>query len=152
MFRTLLNPQSRIGCSPVGDRVVGIYKAVTESDGNRRLKKVGQRDIYEEIQSFAHECDISRIVTRYESGDENALNQRQGAYIDATIFPDNIHEAYEVIRATEGLYNSLSADLRQDFGSFSAFLEKFQNLENIKKYFDTSKEKEGEVNAESTEQ
>lgn len=149
MFRTLLNTCSvSKRRSPVGSATTGIYKAVTESDGNRKLVQVGVRNIYEEIQSFAHEVDISRIVTRFEGGDSNAFNVRAGAYLDTTVFPENMHEAYKVIRDTENIYNSLSVDDRRFFGTFGEFLEKFQNLENIKDYFVKKKVVNGEVDSE----
>ena len=149
MFRTLLDTfKVSKRRSPVGSATTGIYKAVTESDGNRKLVQVGVRKIYEEIQSFAHEVDISRIVTRFEGGDANALFVRKGAYLDTPVFPANIHEAYQVIRDTENIYNSLSAEDRRSFGTFSEFLEKFQNLENIKDYFVKKKVVNDEVDSE----
>lgn len=149
MFRTLLHRESDHFPSPVGETVLPVYKAVTESDGNRRLVQVGSRDLYQEIQSFEHECDIHNIVSRYENGDANALNISQGAYLDTTVFPTDIHEAHRVLRECEGLYNSLSQEDRRKFGDFGSFLSNFQTLDGIRDFFCA---KEKLTNENSSEQ
>lgn len=149
MFRTLLHRESDHFPSPCGSKVCPIYKAVTESDGNRRLVQIGDRDLYQEIQSFEHECDIRNIVSRYENGCIDALNVREGSYLDTTVFPTSIHEAHKVLRECEELYNTLSTDDRRKFGNFESFLDKFQTLEGIKDFFNR---KENLKNENSVEQ
>lgn len=51
------------------------------------LRKVGETDQYGLIQSFADECDVNRILARFEAGDASVLQRVQGLYYDATGIP-----------------------------------------------------------------
>ena len=59
------------------------------------LKKVCDKDIDEEIQSYKDSVDIYKLIERAVlSGDQNMLNQRVGTFADIFGIPDNINDFY----------------------------------------------------------
>lgn len=57
------------------------------------LKKVGQRNVDDIIQSYAYDCDIYKILEKVAiSGDYSLLNVRPGSYGDYLNLPDNLND------------------------------------------------------------
>lgn len=60
------------------------------------FKKVGVRNIQEDIQSYHDDCNIYKILERVAlSGDESILRQRVGSFGDFVNLPDNINDFNE---------------------------------------------------------
>lgn len=82
-------------------------------------------------QSASAECDINQIVKRFErTGVLSHLNDRVARYGDAS-GSVSYHEALNLVRAAEGMFAALSADIRDRFdndpGRLLAFLEDPKN-------------------------
>lgn len=86
-------------------------KHVIENDGNNySLKKVGQIDTYEQIQSYEDGVSLARMIERYKRGDTSALSRGSGFYADVSGFSDN---PAEVINNTRGLAADAAARAAQ---------------------------------------
>lgn len=124
--------------SPVGSKIRDTFIAKTDDDGNRRLVKTGEVNTYEEIQSFALDCDIKRIVERCQmTGDFTPLVQRQPMYMDCTEMPQDLMAAYAAMESAKDAYNSLTAKQKQAFEGFEGFLSQFKTADGIKAFMDT---------------
>lgn len=81
--------------------------------------------------SMQDECDINNIVKKYlRTGTVNHMSRYGGRYGDFD--PLTFHEAMNIVRQGEEMFDALPAKLRRRFqGSPEAFLEYVQNPENI---------------------
>lgn len=133
IFRTALSPKQRYYTSE-GSREAEDYEVQIDKKGHKSLKLVGTHDIYEEIQSYADECNISLIIARAAAGDPNALNQRQGFYADITETPKDLAEAQNsILKLKQGFYK-LPVEIREKFNhSEEQFIAEFGSEEFAKK-------------------
>lgn len=83
------------------------------SDGE--LVEVGKINTVELIQSHAEECSIDSIIARCLGGDESALSQRAGQYIDTVGLPSDLLELQQMKNASDELIDSLSEEDRKAF-------------------------------------
>lgn len=62
------------------------------------LKKVGVRNIQEQIDSFLDDCDIYKIIDRIVlTGDDSFLNRNIGTFGDFVDLPDNLNDLNEFV-------------------------------------------------------
>lgn len=102
-----LTRDDRFHCSS-GSDVKPVFKLV----GNHLVKQ-SEIIISEYINSFRDECLIENIIRRFNNGDLSALNRVQGAYIDSTQLPKDIHTANKMLNYAQTIYNSLGSDLKK---------------------------------------
>lgn len=113
------------GCpcgSPIRDRFI---KDTTQNPP--RLKKIGTTDQQALIQSYADECDINRIIARYEAGDSSVLARVQGLYTDTTVYPDNAVAALNLSNKVKQMWESLPLEEQAKFGTQEAFVDAVVN-------------------------
>ena len=68
-------------------------------------------------QSHTKHCDINNIINRFtRTGVLDHVNQREPQYTDVSSCPD-YHGALEIVHATEEMFSSLPAELRDRFGN-----------------------------------
>lgn len=91
-FKTGYNWDGNFPSSPSGEKIEKVYQYDAK---NHELIEVGTRDINEDINSHFEHSDLNHIIARFENGDTNALNARQGHYADISEAPNNIHELIE---------------------------------------------------------
>lgn len=128
-FASLLTRRERFYANP-GSRMHNDYEIQIDKKGHKTLKKVGEHDIYEEIQSFLEETKIENILARAAAGDLNALNQRTGLYIDVTDSPKTLAEAQNAILKLGNYFDSLPADIRAKFdNSKEKFVQEYGSEE-----------------------
>ena len=94
-----------------GTRTVPQFRGVVQADGDVKLVKDGVRYLYDEIQSYAEECDINNIVRRYMNGDVSALGTVQGVYADIMDIPQNRQEALQKVNFAAVLFLSCAIDI-----------------------------------------
>lgn len=87
-----------------------------------RLKKVGTTNQQALIQSYADECDVNRIVARYEAGDLSVLGRVQGIFADVTGYPDNSVEALNLGNTVKSLWDNLTPAEQAKYGSQEVFV------------------------------
>ena len=94
------------------------YKAKKDEKGRIVVAETGTfDDIYTYIQSFADSVDINVLIAKFRAGDDTALNQRVGAYLDTTDIPNNYRDILNMKLETEQLFNSLPVDIKQKFNN-----------------------------------
>lgn len=91
-------------CTPSGKPTINLYQEEIH-DGIKTLKKVGEHNVYEEIQLDAESVKIENILHAVAMGDYSMLKQREATYIDATTMPKTLLEAQNlIIRAKDEFY------------------------------------------------
>ncbi len=112
--------------SELGSPVVPVYSPKLDDRGNLELEVTGQENLYDMIQSHKDSCDINLIVQRFRSGDIDALNKRQAAFIDTMQMPKTYAEMLNTVIACEDYFSNLPLELRQKFdNNFGAFMSEF---------------------------
>lgn len=125
---------------PSGDRIQKQYIRSLDLKGKPILQEVGETDLQDRINSFRLECDINRIVKRAAEGDVDILHRTQGAFIDVSGIPNNVHDLHTLIQKSESVYNDLSEDLKQG-RSFEDFLKNVSNFNQLVAFANQSIEK-----------
>ena len=114
MFETKWN-RSEAAYSETGSRFAPQYKLTADGD----LEQDGEIDTYAEIQSHADSCDIYTILQRYENGETDVLNRRNGQYVDLTEFPTTFAEMHQKIIDATNEFDHLPLRVREEY-NFSA--------------------------------
>lgn len=110
------NYSSGRGSCPVGSRTRD--KFVKDRTTNPpTLRKVGETDQYGLIQSFKDECDVNRIVARYQAGDTSVLQRVQGLYYDATQLPTEQTEMMNLSALARESWENLPDDFKAKFNN-----------------------------------
>lgn len=108
--------------TPVGDPIHTEYAGRYDENGILVLDKVGETNIYNEIQSHADSVDINTIIRRYESGEVDVLSRAQGLFMDVTTAPKTYAEMLNLLRRAEEVFDGLPADIRAQYdNSFEQF-------------------------------
>lgn len=88
-----------------GEKYQKQYVWTKDEKGQEVLQETAPIDIQQEIESYSDECDIKNIVRKasfdpqfLKSLSEGALN---GAEVDITEFPQNIHEYHRMIATAQ---------------------------------------------------
>lgn len=109
--------------NPDCDKIIPTYGKQIDKDGNINIVETGKTNIYEKIQASRDETLVYNILDRFNNGDVNALNQRQGTYGDFTDMPKTLAEAQQALIDAENYFYSLPLDVRKEFNhSVSDFL------------------------------
>ena len=64
------------------------------------LKRLADKNLYEEIQSHKDDVDIYNLLKQYSmTGDESLINQRVVSFMNIADIPDNINELHGYFEA-----------------------------------------------------
>lgn len=127
---------------PVGDGTAPVYEEFVE-DGHRVLKKIGKDNLFDFVQASKEECDIYNILLRYQRGDIDVLNRREGQYLDVVGLPTNLAEAHQLMLDVERKFNSLDPEIRKNFdNSVDVFIDKVSHAseDGLRELFGVPKE------------
>lgn len=91
------------------------------------LKKVGETDQQALIQSFADQCDVNRIVQRFEAGDSSVLGRVQGLYADVSGYPTDAVSLMNLGAIATSAWDSLTLEEQTKYGSMEAFIDAVLN-------------------------
>lgn len=78
--------------------------------------KVGETNIYEQIQAYKDECDIYNIIKRFEAGDLSAIpdiNSRPQIEGDVSDVPLDMVGSYANMESAINNFNKLPAPIRE---------------------------------------
>lgn len=121
-FRTQYTEHPRFQCFTGSPEKV-VYQARYDASGTLELYESGLEDLYGYIQSHRDSCDIHVILNRFANGELDVLSQVQGFYADTTGMPSTYAEVLNAVLDGERMFNSLPAELKQQFGnSFAQWL------------------------------
>lgn len=100
-----------------GNPMVTKYRMKVMEDGTHELVADGFYDLYADIQSHKDSTDIKVILGRYERGDFDVLNRRNGMFGDFTVFPKTMAEALQVISDSKSIFDGLDKSVRSQFNN-----------------------------------
>lgn len=112
-FRSAYSGSIRVN-APVGSPMQDEYGYEINSKGQKVLVKTGERNLYEEIQSYAEECKIENILKRVAIGDMSDFRP-DGIYQDISEIPNNLIEARQEMQKLENLWNKLDIDTKRKY-------------------------------------
>lgn len=125
-FFSAYNTPELIATNP-GDKYQIQYALTDEG-----LVETGKIDLDEYINSFAAECDINVILTKYLNGDISVLNKSAGTYADVSNIPTDVHQMYNIINYSEAVYANLTNDQKAAFNNdYETFLQAMQNIGEV---------------------
>ena len=105
----------------IGSNIQPVYERVfDEKTGKSVVKQVDTFDIDEYIQ--ASNCKTDLAMLRAEMISTGQLPSVTDEVVDATLFPENIHELYATIKNVNGVYDSLPAAVKNVFKDKDAFM------------------------------
>ena len=112
----IMAPDDR-SLDPVTEPGSGIKdeKMLKMVDGVYELVKIGQSNLYDQIQSHRDSVDIYKILERYAAGDLDVLEQAHGQYIDITNAPKTLAEAYTYIENSKKYFENLPLKVREEY-------------------------------------
>lgn len=84
-------------------------------DKRKALVKVGETNVYEQIQADLESTKIENILHAAAMGDLNALQQREAVYIDATTLPKNLMESQNIVLKAKQQFEKMPAEVRELF-------------------------------------
>lgn len=113
---TQFNRPKTIPSNP-GDGYLAEYQERIDKKGQRELVPVGQKDIYAMIQADLPQTLIENILHNVAMGDLEALNQRQGVYVDATEFPKTLMEAQNIYLQAKQEFEQFPKEVRELFNN-----------------------------------
>ncbi len=97
--------------SPMKDEFLLEYA----KDGTRDLKKVGESNLYEKIQSHKDSVDIYKLLDRYRNGDLEALDSVKGQYMDIVDAPKTLAESYRFVNNASEFFKKLPLEVRSKY-------------------------------------
>ena len=98
-----------------GDPIHIIFSPVFDEKGNIELVESGKENTDDIIQSFAEECDLNVILSKYLNGDNTVLSNGIGSYGDFTNMPKTYAEVLQLQIDAKKLFNELPVDFKQKF-------------------------------------
>lgn len=93
------------------------YIEKIDKNGHSYLVEGEVVPFYDNIQKYKDECDVYKILSRYESGDPDALSKLSGvggAFGDFSDLPTDIIDIKNKLRSAELLFEKLPLEERQE--------------------------------------
>lgn len=113
-FKTAYGERERYTV-PTGDGMEDVWEYQVNHFGRKILVKVGQRNLYDEIQASLEETKIENILARAASG-ENVFRP-EGIYADVTTMPSNLIEARQAIQNLENTWQSIPNEIKRKYNN-----------------------------------
>lgn len=127
--------------SPIKDEF-----AIRIIDGEEKLVKVGESSLYDYIQSHADSVDIHKILERCRLLDDySSLYRMPAEFMDVTMMPKNLAEAFAMTKDAENYFDMLPIDIKKAYDN--NFLKFIQDIgsdnfnKNVSEFLDSIKEK-----------
>ncbi len=118
-MRKVYNWQDRPKGEPsvTGNGKESEYAYRIDENGVRTLEKVGEVDVYTQIQTYLEETKIENIIKR-ATYDPTAIGSQEwmnNETTDISNIPTNYHEWKQMINKAEESFNALPAELKAKF-------------------------------------
>lgn len=117
-FRTQYDRERKI-CSS-GNVMRPEYQLRYDDAGNEYVALIGEKNLYEEIQSHALSVDINYILARFASGETDVLSKRQGVFGDFSKFPRTYAEMLNSLNEAQAVFDSFPVEVKHQFGDSMA--------------------------------
>lgn len=123
-FRTQFQRQ-RVFCDS-GNAIIKEYELRFDENGNEYFEIIGEKNLYDEIQSHKMSVDINYILARFASGDKDVLSKKQGVYGDFSSFPRSYAEMLNTLNSAQSVFDQLPVEIKNRFGdSMQAWLSQY---------------------------
>lgn len=126
MWKTQYNQKGICPPTEPGSPFEWTWKEQYDKNGYCTVVHDRQFNMQEEIQSHAESVDLEILIARYESGDLDALNQKQPSFADIIDVPNSYADVMNMRAATKRYFYDLPIEVRsefnQDFEQFAAQL------------------------------
>ncbi len=134
-FLSLLNLGEFVS-SVEGSPIVNEYVDSVDENGVANVQFIGQKNLQDEINAAFDDTSIYRMIDKYLNGDVNALNVRNGEYVDLTQVPKDLIEAHKMKTFAIKSFNNLPIEVRDLFDNDPAKFALSDNpIEIINKAF-----------------
>lgn len=105
----------------IGSNIEPIYERVFNKEtGKSLVVKTGEFDIDEYIQ--ASNCKTDLAMLRQEMLATGQLPVVGDEVVDATLFPENIHEVYDAVNQVDNVFNTLPDSVKALFKNKDDFM------------------------------
>ena len=118
--------------TPAGSRLKDEYEMFKNEHGEKQLRKTGETDVYEIIQSFAEECSLEKIIERALNGDPRALRE-EGQFLDLTNMPTSVAQAQSMLAEVKDQFNRLDPKQKRKFKNLDEFAAQYATNEWVEK-------------------
>lgn len=107
-----LEKEKAIPC-PAGERMKDKHTLVRDGN-NLRLKKVGQVDVVEQIQSYEDGVSLAKMIERFNRGDSSALNRGSAFYGDVSGYETDPAQVINNNRTVVSEIGKQKEEIKQD--------------------------------------
>lgn len=104
------------GHCPTGTGTLKEYQEEIKK-GIKGLVNTGLKNVYEIIQMDYEQTKIENILHSVLMGDLQALNARDGSYVDATTMPKNLMEAQNLVLRMKSEFDSMPLEVKEKFNN-----------------------------------
>lgn len=127
-FTTMFKHHPRKG-ENFSKRLIPSYKVnINKKTGERELVVDKEIDVYEKIQEYRDEVQISNILKRYDLDMLKQLKDDEQQLIDLTNMPENLMETMAVIDSAKYAWERQSKELKAKFDNdFNKFIASSEN-------------------------
>lgn len=133
-FHTQYN--NKITPTNAGKEEITEYQRIqNEHTKEWKLKPIGKRNIYNEIQEAGIGTSLKEMITKYQNDEIDQLGNNQNNYIDTTTIPENKIDFEEHIKNLEKQINETKNKIKEQEQKTKQIYEKArkEELENEKK-------------------
>lgn len=107
-----------------GNKIQAVMKKVFDSEKGREVvKKTGEIDIYEYIQSSASQTDFAQLRAAYLKTGVIPQVDPTLVHGQESLHANNIHELFQAVEGAKEQFNSLPDEFKAIFGDADKFVE-----------------------------
>lgn len=145
-----------IGTTENGKKTQTEYQWKYNNNGTKELVKVGEKNIYDEIQTYKEDVDLVTIINRLGGIEQLQALPAKGVYQDLTQMPRNLYEAVELQEQAHKSFDKLPTQIKEAFNNdplqFMAQIgtDKFKQV--YEKFYKTTLEDSSTTNRPSEEE
>lgn len=127
------------------NKMQSVYKVTYDKNGVRKLTKDKEVNIYDKIQEYAKETNLTSMFSKYGVNAFDQLKKSEEQLVDLTNLPTNLMEAMSVINDAQYAFDRQSKEIKakfnNDFKQFLAASESGQLAQMLNDEIKTSAEK-----------
>lgn len=113
-FFNKFEPAQKID-TPAGDKYLNEYQEKFSKDGDKKLVKIGKKNIDQIIQADLESTKIENILHAVAMGDLRALQQREITYMDATTMPKSLMEMQNLGIKAKSEFEAFPKEVKEMF-------------------------------------
>lgn len=119
VFRTQLSDDTSKFVSDCGKPTIEEYAVnIDKKTGVVDYKPTGEfRNVQDMIDAAYESVEIHSLMKRFQLGDTDVFNQRQGFYADVTDMPKNMAEMFARVNDCKEHFDSLPVDIKEEFNN-----------------------------------